>query len=168
MCTREALCVERFVPLRAEHPCQCRHPATNQPPLEVIPAKILLAVLLLDSRSGFLGSLEDLLLRLVQQLIASLDPVTPILVSIPPDLVPQLVIGRQDSLVVAPQQQRKHLPRILVIGDPLDLVTILRVTNPMPVGSHCFRVSRIGRLRLGPSSLAETYVLASELAVQLF
>jgi len=38
----------------------------------------------------------------------------------------------------------------------------------MPVGSHCFRVSRIGRLRLGPSSLAETYVLASELAVQLF
>src|SRR5712692_3758686 len=55
---------------------------------------------------------------------------------VPPHLVPELVVGLQYGLVVAPEQKRPLLRWILVIRNPLHLVAGLRVVDSVAVWPH--------------------------------
>src|SRR5439155_11989368 len=85
--------VERSIPLRAHNPRKRRHSTAQQAPLEVIPSQVFPSVLSFYSLGRLHRRPQQRLLRFGQRLRATLDPLEPILVSVPPHFVPELVVG---------------------------------------------------------------------------
>ena len=150
--------VERLFPFSAHHPGQRRQSAAQQAPLKIIPSEIFLAAIFaFDATRRFLGSLQKRLLR-GSGFLTRLDPIQPVLMAIPPDFIPELLLGGEDGLVVAAQEQWPLLPRILLIRYPLDLIAVLCIADAVAVGANLSRVNRVGGA--GPRSFRPQQVFA--------
>lgn len=75
---------------------------------------------------------EDVLLAPFQFLTV-LEPLVPDLVSIPSNLVPELVVGPQDLLIVPAQEEGREIARGLLVWDPFDLVALGGIADRVPV-----------------------------------
>src|ERR1700674_2838721 len=87
--------------------------------------------------------------------------------SVPPHLVPELVIAGENLLIIATQKKRHQLPRVLLIRNPLDLVTLLRIAHAMSVRAYLLGICRIGGLGPGAPSLTGSHLKSREIPVQL-
>lgn len=84
-----SLGVQRLIPFGTHHPGERGQPAAEEAPFEVIPAEVLLAVLPFDSSRRSSCAFEDRFLFFRQRIRAGLDAIKPVLVSVPPDFVPE-------------------------------------------------------------------------------
>ena len=139
-------CVERLVPFRSHDPAQRRHSPAQEPPFEVVPPQFLLAVLSFNSFGRLLCLLQDRLLIPGQRFLPAFNSLQPDLVPVPPNLVPEFVIGPQDVFIVSSQQEWPLLSGVLLIGHPLHLVAIFCVPDPVAIWANLTRLNRIPRL----------------------
>src|SRR5439155_26350357 len=77
------------------------------------------------------------LLFLGHYLLSGLNSILPVLVPVPPDLVPELVVSSQDRLVVPTKKQGPldDLSLLVLLLHPLNLVAVGEVSNPTAVRS---------------------------------
>jgi hypothetical protein len=73
----------------------------------------------------------------------------------------------QYLFVVATKKQRPEFARILLAGNPLNLVTLVGVSDAVAVRSDLIGVGRIGSLGLGPLQGPRTSLLSHKVSVEL-
>jgi hypothetical protein len=100
-------------------------------------------------------------------LLAILDLLEPDLVPIPPNLVPGFLGGLQDDFVVAPQEERPFLARILLLRNPFYFVAVLGVADSVAIRAQRSRFDGVGGLGFRPSPLKAGGGLPHEVAVEL-
>src|SRR5690349_7877017 len=121
------------------NPGQRRHLAAQQPPLEVIPAQVLCAVLLLDLFGPCLSLLEDVPLLRFKVFPSLFDRFLPDLMAVPPHLIPALLVGGRDSIVTAAEDHAEGFSGCLIVGKPLDEISVVVVASGVAVRAEGIR-----------------------------
>ena len=90
-----------------------------------------------------------------------------ILMPVPPDLVPQLVVAAKDLLVVTTQEKWPDVTGAVLVGNPFNLVAVFRVPDSMAIRPDLCRISGISCLGLIAMQPPASRVKPCKLTVQL-